>query len=194
LSYKDQAWLGLALGHLLLVTSGASNVDFSKLGFIGSAIEYYGEVSGAGSGYGFFAPGIDGQLRVRFTLFDSSGKRSAFTWASPLVDKESSHEATIRLGNIIDQFPTGSLEEDLLEEPEDSSKSPNDNLKRSLAASLAASMFTHHPEVKQLEVYLEEYDPVSMKDFRRGLVSRWKLLYQARYKAPPADNFEGPPA
>ena len=193
LPYKNQAWVGLALCHLLLVVLGASNVDLSRLGFLGRILQYYGELSGAGSGYGFFAPGISGQLRVRFDLYDSQGRQSAFTLASAIpssavsnsassaissVERPTSHEARLRIGNIVDRFPIEDSDQDIY----DNSDEMEAKLKRSLAASLAVSMFNHHPDVKELVVYLEEFSPVSMEEYRSGLISQWRVLYQAKFK------------
>src|SRR5262249_2231208 len=63
--------LALTLIHLFLVLLGALNLDLSqflneKHSSLASVLSYYNSASGAGNGYGFFAPGIDGQLGVRF--------------------------------------------------------------------------------------------------------------------------------
>lgn len=187
LPYKNQAGLGLGLCHLVLVALGASYVDLSGLGSVGRILEYYGELSGAGNGYGFFAPGISGQLRVRFDSYDSEGRRSPLVVASPLT----THEANLRMGNIIDQFPVEDLGEGESQPlPEESSEDGAvakkvvlaTQLKRSLAASLALHIFKSHPEVKQLAVYLEEFSPVSMEEYRDGILSEWRTLYQAKFR------------
>ncbi|MEO5969216.1 MAG: hypothetical protein ABIQ95_04750 [Bdellovibrionia bacterium] len=182
--YKNQVWMGFALCHLVLVALGASYVDLSRLGSLGKVLGYYSELSGAGSGYGFFAPGISGQLRVRFESNSQLGSNSGLGFIDGTVaERAASHEAILRLGNIVDQFPTDGLGEDAYDDPEIGVDADN-RLKRSLASSLAVNMLKRHPEVKQLAVYLEEFSPVSMEEFRSGLRPQWTILYEVKFKEP----------
>lgn len=154
--------------QLLLVCAGAASVDFSDgFGSIGKALAYYSELSGAGSSYGFFAPGVGGQIRARFELIDARG---VVTY--PWLARSSNHEAVLRIGNIIDQFQMIGANENEEERKQ---------LQRSLSASLAAKMFVRFPMSRQVGVYLDNFEPVSMKEFRLGRRPEWTPLYEARF-------------
>ena len=66
-------WLTVAASHLCLVTLGASSVRLYDLGLPGRVLHEYGALSGANSGYGFFAPGITSQLGARFDVVGPHG-------------------------------------------------------------------------------------------------------------------------
>jgi len=167
---KYRIWIPIAICHLLLVLLGASYIDLSTLG--GKYLGYYGALSGAGNSYGFFAPGVSGQLRARFEVVDRNGIQKEVSLTS-----SASHEAELRVGNIIDQF-AGDVEED---EDDDEDGSAQEDLHRSLAASLAGTVFGHHPEANQVVVQFEEMVPVSMKAYREGTRSQWTSLYEAKF-------------
>jgi hypothetical protein len=162
MSAKHRLLLGLAAGHLSLVTLGASSVSLHPLGLPGRLLEAYATLSGASSGYGFFAPGVSGQLVAHFDVIDAEGRRTAAA-----LETGSSHEADLRVGNIIDQFWS---------EDEDAP-----GLSRALAASLAGKIFGRHPEAREVVVRLEHFEPVSMEAFRRGDRPRESPLYEARF-------------
>ena len=157
--------LGVAGAHLCLVALGASTLGLGELGALGSALDEYGALSGASSRYGFFAPGVTSQLGARFDIVDGAGVTT-----SASLETGASHEADLRVGNIIDQF--GSLGDD----EEDAAR-----LRRSLAASLAGKMFARHPEATAVVVRLETFTPVSMEAWRRGERPQWSPLYTAKF-------------
>lgn len=160
-------WLGVAAGHLVLVTLGASRVSLRELELPGRALDAYGALSGASSSYGFFSPGVGFQLGARFDVIDLEGRAVSASLATG-----SSHEADIRVGNIIDQF--GSLGDD-----GDDEAAPA--VRRSLAASLAGKMFARYPDARAIVVRLETFEPVAMEAFRRGERPRWSPLYTAKF-------------
>jgi hypothetical protein len=189
-----RVWTWIALGHLALAGLGAASLDFSGWGKVGTAIEGYMTLSGADSGYGFFAPGVGGQLRARFEVVDAKGKVTQVPLETP-----STHEAALRVGNIIDQFWNDEDDDDSDEEVKsakdvkavaDDEEEDDDEgmseLHRSLLASLAGKVFARHPEARQVMVRLDEFYPVSMADFRKGERPRWQEFYEARfaYRAP----------
>lgn len=159
---RYRIWLGAVLCHLFLVMLGAGNVDLERLGIFGQAIAFYGAVSGSAESYGFFAPGVSSQLEVLFDLTDRSGKTRTIS-----LETGASHEADLRVGNVIGQFSNES------EEPE--------KLQRSVAASLAGTVFGRYPEAKEVNVRLEEFTPVSMADYRVGKRPQWAPIYQAKF-------------
>jgi hypothetical protein len=154
-----------AAAHLILVTIGASTVSLGGLGFLGSALDRYGALSGASASYVFFAPGVSSQLDVRFDIIDGAGVTTSASLSSG-----ASHEAELRIGNIIDQF--GRLGDD---------EEESVRLRRSLAASLAGKMFARYPEARAVVVRLETFEPVAMDAWRRGERPRWSPLYAVKF-------------
>lgn len=158
---RRRLMLGVATGHLILVALGAAGVSLSPLGPLGGLLDEYSVLSGANTGYGFFAPGMGGQLRVRFDVIDAGGQKTATS-----LGTTASREVDLRVGDIINRFM------DSEEEP---------RLQRSLAASFAGKIFAHHPQASKVVVHLEAFDPVSMEDFRRGVRPQWTPLYEAKF-------------
>jgi hypothetical protein len=161
-------FLGVALLHLMLMACGASYVGYSWLGPFAPALEYYGQLSGAGNSYGFFAPEVAGQLRASFEVIDRSG-RNRFV---PL-ETGTSHEADLRTGNIIDQFSQDFQDSEGDHQAED--------LQRSLSSSLAGTVFGRYPDAFQVVVHLEKFTPISMADYRKGEKPQWTPVYQAKF-------------
>jgi hypothetical protein len=156
--------LGLAASHLILVALSAARVDLGLLGPPGVLLDEYGLLSGAGSGYGFFATGAGSELRVRFDVIDGEDLKTTTS-----LETAASHEADLRIGGIISTFQ---WEDD---EPA---------LPRALAASLAGKIFARHPEAHKVAVRLESFKPVSMEDFRRGIRPQWTSVYTAKFVYP----------
>lgn len=158
---RRRLMLGVAAIHLLLVAFGAAKVSFDPLGPPGQLLDHYGLLSGAGSGYGFFASGIGSQLRARFDVVDGQGQRSITS-----LETAASHEADLRISHITDEFwnddETGGLQ-------------------RSLAASFAGKIFARYPQAHEVVVRLEQFTPASMEEFRRGSRPQWTPLYEAKF-------------
>ena len=151
-----------ALAHLALVSAGAFGVDYSSDNILGRMLNGYGSASGAGSSYGFFAPGIFSQIRA---VFDITG-RDGSVRSIPL-ESHVSHEADLRIGNIIEQFAN-----DFDNQIE---------FQRSLAASLAATFFGREPQAKSINVRIERFTPSSMEEHRLGLRPLWIPEYSAKF-------------
>jgi hypothetical protein len=163
---RRHLWLAAAAGHLCLVTVGASTLSLRELGLPGRALDEYGTLSGANSGYGFFTPGVTSQLGARFDIIDRDGQSRTASLATG-----ASHEADLRVGNIVDQF--GRIDD----EDEDESA----RLRRSLAASLAGKMFARNPDAAAVVVRLETFAPPSMEGFRGGERPSFRPFYTAKF-------------
>ena len=161
---RHHLWLAAAAGHLALVTLGASTANLRELGLPGRVLDEYGMLSGASSAYGFFTPGVSSQLGARFDVIDRDGRSKSASLATG-----ASHEADIRVGNIIDQFASVGDDED------------GEDLRRSLAASLAGKMFARNPEATAVGVRLETFAPASMEAWRGGERPQWRPLYKAKF-------------
>lgn len=156
--------LSIALGHLLLVSLGAVYKDFPGNNPVSAGIQWYSKASGADSSYGFFAPRVGSKVRTIFDSIDAGGVKTT----NLRLEKDSGREAAIRLGGFYDEFTSKEAEED----PE---------FRQQLGATLAAAIFTEHPEAVQAVLHLEEYDPVSMEAYRQGERSSWEEIYQATF-------------
>jgi hypothetical protein len=164
-----QFWLGVIAAHLVLVALGAASFELNDYGRWGHALAVYCGLTGADGGYGFFAPGVDGQIHALFDVHEADGRTFTTTMGTG-----SSHEATLRIGNIVDQFQD--FDEDRREE-----------LNRSLSASLAGRIFGRFPKADRVTVRLEHFAPVSMKEYREGARPQWEPMYSATfaYRAAP---------
>lgn len=147
--------------HLLLVAVGAMQINLAALENIPSLLRRYVAVSGANSGYGFFAPGVGSQLKASFDVVDAAG-----TTYHERLETGESHEADLRVGNIVGQF---------WDEYADRA------IQRSLAASWAAEMIARHPSAREVVVRLERYDLPTMADYHGGKRPRWEPFYRARF-------------
>jgi hypothetical protein len=153
--------LTAAFVQLFLVACGACYLDWGRWALT-RPLELYGKLSGASSSYGFFAPAVGGQVRARFEVVDAAGNRQPVD-----LRPGESHEADIRVEGIYGEF---------MDTGEDAKK-----LQRSIAASLAGTVFGRHPEAKEVYVRLEELWPVSMAEYRSGRRNEWKFVYQAKF-------------
>ena len=161
--YPARIRMAFALTHLAVVAMGTSHFPFHEFGRAGEILAFYGELSGAGTTYGFFADDMTREVRARFTIIDKQGKQREVRLGSG-----SSHEADLRVNAIASEFFTAG---------DDAVK-----FQRSLAASLAGSVFGEHPDAAQVIVSLEEQQPPSMAEYRRGERSTWQLLYEIRFE------------
>lgn len=160
---RYHVYLGIAVFHLSLVTLGAAKVDYGALPKIGRFLTFYGNLTGSNNSYGFFSPGVFDQLRARFEVIDQNGK-------SQFVPLESgvSHEADLRVGNIIDQLQND-FDDDKMK------------FQRSLSRSLVGTIFGRYPEAERVTVYLDRFDTISMDEYRKGERPKWSPVYQATF-------------
>ncbi|WP_437875807.1 hypothetical protein [Sorangium sp. So ce513] len=152
--------LAAATAHVVMVCLGALQVRVGDEGWARRALTYYGLLSGADSGYSFFAPGVGTTLSARFQVNGANGEIAADT-----LETGVSREADIRVKNIIGMF---SLEEDPM-------------VRRSLVASWAGKVLARHPDADSVVVRLDTFDLPSMAEYREGKSTGWTLNYRARF-------------
>lgn len=159
--------LGLLLvGHGLMIVAGPLSWDMSRLGRIGEVFYYYGEAAGTNSQYAFFSPGISTQIRVRFLIKKDQGSPELIDFMSGR-----SRETDLRLGDISDQFLTLTR----LQEP------IRRKLQRSLAASMAAHVFSRYPDAKSIVLTLEEFAPKPLRTMEPYPSPRWRKVYSIEF-------------
>lgn len=151
--------LGVAAVHLVCVALGALQVDLQSAGWLGRGLAYYGALSGADSGYNFFAPAVNALPWARFQITDAGGAARA-----DVLESGANHEADLRARSILSLF--------LIVDDE--------ALRRSLVASWAGKMFARHPDAESVVVRIEICDLPSMRQYRDGERPSWDLLYQAK--------------
>lgn len=152
--------LAAAAAHLVVVWLGALHVHIGDEGWARRAVTCYGLLSGADSGYSFFAPGVGTTLSASFRVSDANG-----TIATDVLETGVSHEADIRVRNIIGMFR---LEGDEM-------------MRRSLVASWAGKVLARHPDADSVVVQLDTFELPSMAEYREGKTTGWELNYRAKF-------------
>ncbi|WP_437735271.1 hypothetical protein [Sorangium sp. So ce1335] len=151
--------LAAAAAHIVVVCLGALHVGLGDEGWARRAVKYYSMISGADSGYSFFAPGVGTTLSASFLVNGANGESS-----TDVLETGVSREADIRVGNIIGMFW---LEED-------------QTVRRSLVASWAGKVLARHPDADSVVVQLDTFDLPSMAEYREGKGTGWTPIYRAK--------------
>jgi hypothetical protein len=149
-----------------MIIIGPLSVDLSRFGKLGDGLYYYGEAAGTNTQYAFFSPGISIQIRVRFTVKKANGSTESIDFMSGR-----NREADLRLGDISDQFLTIASVQDPI----------GRKLQRSLAASLAASIFTRHPDARSIVVGIEEFMPKPLRAKEPYPQPQWQQVYSIEF-------------
>lgn len=147
--------------QLVLVVCGAAQIRFGN-DPVGKFLKFYGALTGADSGYGFFAPGVGSQVRVSVDLQTGPEKVVPAALPSP-----SNREANLRVGNVMGWFL---------------SEGTDLKMRRSLAASWAGKALGSMPEATAAVVKIEQYRLVSARAFVEGQRPQWTAFYQATFK------------
>lgn len=159
---KQKMVLSLGFLHLMLVLLGACHFNLGdRGGVVDSLIAHYAALSGADSGYGFFAPGVGSQLRANFELETKPGKAIVTS-----LSQGEHREFYLRVSNIISTF---------FEEVADT------EIRQSLAASWAGKVLHRYRDCDTITVKLESYHMPSMGQYRKGARGRWLPFYSAKF-------------
>ena len=166
---RRSIWLLIAAGHVAMLICGATRLlQDQDTGAAAQLVRWYGTMSGADSNYGFFAPAVGSKHRARFLLANAEGD----TWEEAL-DQTGSGETRLRLSGIVEEpFMSGQAED----HPE---------WRRRLVTSLAATMFSRHPNAVSLKMEVEAYDIPPIASYRAGERPKWVKLYQAEFQRQP---------
>ncbi|WP_437283695.1 hypothetical protein WME90_33585 [Sorangium sp. So ce375] len=151
--------MAAAAAHIGCVLLGALQVDLQKAGRLGSVVAYYSALSGADSGYNFFAPSVSALPWARFQVTDARGRV-----IPDVLESGANQEADLRVRSIVALF--------MIEEDE--------SLRRSLAASWAGKVLARYPGAASVTVRLEVCDLPSMQEYREGERPTWGLIYRAK--------------
>lgn len=157
---RKRLLLGLAAAHLAVVALGARAVDLRRYGPIGRLLDRYSALSGADTGYGFFAPGVRDQLEATFEILDRDGNRTPATLLTG-----SSQEADLDVAHLPGKLDWSTPES-----------------RRAAAASLAAKVFARHPEAIGVVIRIDCVETVSMEEARSGAGLRRSTIYTAELR------------
>ncbi|WP_437936567.1 hypothetical protein [Sorangium sp. So ce341] len=152
--------LAAAAAHVVVVCLGALHVHIGDEGWARRAVKVYGLLSGADSGYSFFAPGVGSTRSASFQVNGADGEI-----ATDVLETGVSREADIRVRNIIGMFW---LEEDQM-------------VRRSLVASWVGKVLARHPDADSVVVQLDTFELPSMAEYREGKAAGWNLDYRAKF-------------
>lgn len=163
---KGRMWIGLILVQFVFVFFGAAQIPLAlpilHMPYLEIPLSFYSEMSGASHGYGFFSPGVYSQIRSVIDIYDNDGRKTTKS-----IDAGLNREAELRLNDIVEQF---------INEFEDPVQ-----FQRSLAASLAGSIFAKHESAKKVDVRIEQYTPPSRIAYLHGHRSLWEQVYSAKF-------------
>lgn len=147
--------------HVLLVACGAFRWNVLPAGTVPDAsVRLYMVLSGADGYYGFFAPGVGPQIRIRLKMIDAGGRETFST----LRYGESS-EANLRMVGVGRLLPNLDADQN-----------------RILMQSLAAATFNRHREAERVECLVELYgvsrphgsvEFPTMEEYRDGMRPSW---------------------
>jgi hypothetical protein len=152
-SRRHAAWFAAAGVHLVLVLCGAFRIPLiPRTHFAGAAIETYRDYTGAGTGYGFFAPGVASEWRATFEACSDPAH------CAPIGDEPMGNEARLLLVTIDSMF----AEEDLRDV---------------VAASYAARELARLPAANVVLVKAGMYVIPPMEAYRRGKRPYWRTYY-----------------
>jgi len=152
--------LGAAATHLcLVVTTGVLQLRLPE-NWVTWPIRTYSALSGANSGYDYFASGSRSMLWATFDVVDAEGNVTTDHLSAGM-----NREVDLRIKNIVEQFAV----------------QKHSAVKRALAASFAGKMFGKHPEAESIVVRLQQYHLPLMEEFQRGEQPGWRFVYEARF-------------
>jgi hypothetical protein len=154
-SIKVRLLLGIAIVHLSLAALSAAHLrPISDASPPGRAVYAYSEIAAVNNNFGFFAPAVASQVRVRFTLCDKGGHCSPDTLAT------GSDEVNLKLHTMYSFF--------MVSEAQDL-----------LARSWAAQMLARHRDAETVMVEAEIFQLPTMIEYSAGRREEWMPFYHA---------------
>lgn len=151
--------LSCAFLYFLLIISGFKSAKLLRPSWLNPLRTAYQLVTGAGSSFGFFSPNIGNQFQIRFEFNPS-------TYPSVALPELVSREVAIRIGNMHRFFLKNYKDE---------------QLKRSIAASLTASVFEKFPNATEITFIAEIYRLPTMKEYSSGSRVEVREVYRAKF-------------
>lgn len=180
---RHKILLTAVFAHLALVICGAATLKIPGSNPVSKAVRAYGQISGADSGYGFFAPGVGSQFRFSFTMTDAEGNQ----WHDDLRFG-TSQEANLRMTGMANYLAHSNAGHRYL-----------------VMQSLSAKMFARHPKATKVTVRYDMWaavrqganpgdDPIvrlpRMHEIRDGAKPEWHTfeIYAFSRDKTAADN------
>lgn len=151
------------VGNLLLALTGAIRAFPSgqlQPGFLRHLFDVYGYLTSTARHHGFFAPGVVSSLQVDYVLYHAGAKVKAGHLTTDNL------EVRHRLGNLFNKLWL---------------KKEDVDLRRAIAASLAAKLFTAHSGADRVEIIVKAFVLPSLHTFKEGDRPFWETSYQGYF-------------
>jgi hypothetical protein len=154
------ALLALVGGHLGLVAMSALHVDVGGEGGIGRAAQYYSQLTGADTRFGFFAEDVGTLPRATFDVTEDG-----------VTTTEDLETGASREGDFHVILLVASL----------FGVEGGDEAQRAVAASMAAKILARHPAADSVVVHGQSYALPTMEDYRQGARPAWDVIYEGQF-------------
>jgi len=128
---------------------------------VAPALDIYARLTGVGAGFGFFSPVIPKEIQVAFEI-ETTDRGTIRT----TLQQETIQEVNFRVGNMIRLLNRHFYQKKVM---------------RSVAASLAASMFARYPTAKAVTLHTYVYDFPSLQDASAGKQPEVKRVYSVKF-------------
>lgn len=158
ITVKHICWTGIALFHLTVAALHAAHLEewTSHKSWLLKQLSAYGDYTGSGNIFSFFAPRIGNEIAVVYTLAD--GKRQQVTRL-----ESSNTECNRRIQTIYNFFSI-------------------DEAQPLLAKSCAAYMLRQNPETRMVRVMVIGKQVPDMASFRAGATPKWEPFLVKDFK------------
>ena len=161
-------FVGVLSIHGALVLISAFKIPLKLHDLAQTPIDVYRDMSGAGNTYGFFAPGVAPQWRVRAVMINAKGERREVDLAPT-----SSGEAGHRFGVLTSLFQEAS--------------EPN---RLTLARSWAAWLLSQYPDATSVTILVDAFNVPSIRDYGLGERGGWEEIFRARIEVNEEEGFD----
>lgn len=152
----------IAVFHLAILASGMIGL-WDRTGITARKFRHtYETFTGAGGGFGFFSPSVGQQLVLKFELKNKAGETRLLR-----LEELVPNEVAIRLGNMV-RFLAYSYKDK--------------RLRRAIAGSFAAYIFTRFPDTAEVNVVGTAYRFPSIDEFRGGVAVEERPVYRIQFR------------
>lgn len=160
---KKFIYLFLVL-HFTLVITGSQERKIFTEGKLSMIEDVYSDMTGANSGFKFFAPNVGSDPRVVFEIYHKDGKVT-----ERFMHTGRNREAELRWRGMISQFWD---------------EADNEKMRRALTASWSGKIFARYPDSKEIVVKVQSYFLPTMEEWRKGRKPYWEDYYKVKYRRP----------
>lgn len=159
ITYKHFCWTGIAIVHLLIAGLHAAHLEEWPLpkSWLLQRVMNYGDYTGAGNIFSFFAPGISNEIAVVYTIADAQSRQQVTRLEG------TNTECNRRIRTIYNFFSI-------------------DEAQSLLAQSCASYMLRQHPDGTLVRVTVISRQVPAMPAYRQGAEPVWQPFFVKDYK------------